>query len=283
MMCNDLHPDLSANGQNPQRPHGALQLLQLSDCHLYDQAEQDLAGLNTLDTLKQVVELAVEYSPEADLVLATGDIAHEASVAAYAQAAKQFKPLPAPVHCCPGNHDDPKLMARHLPHPPTDHTGAVILGDWIVILLDSTRPGDPGGHLSRRELERLDDSLGGHPHLHALIGLHHHPVPIGSSWMDRIALDNPEALFSVIDRHHNVKGVAWGHIHQRFDSQRNGVKLMGAPSTCVQFMPRQSDFTLDAEPPGFRWIDLLPDGEIRSGVIRLAHSPAGLNLTSTGY
>lgn len=56
-----------------------------------------------------------------------------------------------------------------------------------------------------------------------------------------------------------------------------------APSTCVQFKPRQAEFTLDDLPPGFRWFELYPDGHIVSAVGRAGARPRGVDLLSAGY
>jgi Icc protein len=58
---------------------------------------------------------------------------------------------------------------------------------------------------------------------------------------------------------------------------------MASPSTCVQFAPRTEDFQVDEEPPGFRLLALLPDGSIRSEVVRTQEMPQGLELASSGY
>ena len=71
-------------------------------------------------------------------------------------------------------------------------------------------------------------------------------------------------------------------MHQVFEAERNGVPYMATPSTCIQFKPGSQNFSLDAEPPGFRWLALLPDGTIETGVRRLESLPEGLNLEYTG-
>ena len=105
----------------------------------------------------------------------------------------------------------------------------------------------------------------------------------GSAWIDTMTVDNPEPLFEVIDRHSHVRGILWGHIHQTYEATRNDVRLMASPSTCVQFAPRVNDFQVDEEPPGFRLLALLPDGTIKSDIVRIAEMPHGVELASAGY
>ena len=101
--------------------------------------------------------------------------------------------------------------------------------------------------------------------------------------MDRIALENAGGLFAVLDRYPQVRGLLWGHVHQEFQEIRNGVLLMATPSTCVQFKPNNAKFGVDEKPPGYRWLELAPDGAIHTGVSRLAALPQGLQVASKGY
>ena len=63
----------------------------------------------------------------------------------------------------------------------------------------------------------------------------------------------------------------WGHVHQPFDQQRNGLRLLATPSTCFQFAPHSADFNVSNEAPGYRWLRLQPDGTLQTGVSRVAH------------
>ena len=58
---------------------------------------------------------------------------------------------------------------------------------------------------------------------------------------------------------------------------------MATPSTCIQFHPNNDDFTIDNEKPGYRWLDLMPDGEIKTGVERVVEKSYSIDFESTGY
>ena len=87
-------------------------------------------------------------------------------------------------------------------------------------------------------------------------------MPVGSAWLDRIGLGNADEFFRIIDAHPRVRGILWGHVHQQYDGLRHGVRLLGTPSTCAQFLPLSPDFALDVRPPAFRTLDLAADGSI---------------------
>jgi 3',5'-cyclic-AMP phosphodiesterase len=144
--------------------------------------------------------------------------------------------------------------------------GTACHGGWLLVMLDSYLHGMASGRLGAPELARLDAALAAHPERHALVCLHHHPVAAGSRWLDAVSLENPAALFEVLDRHANVRLLVWGHAHQAWEGTRNGVRLLCTPSTCAQFKPGSDTFAIDTRPPAYRWFRLHADGRAESGV-----------------
>ncbi|RLJ22620.1 3',5'-cyclic-AMP phosphodiesterase [bacterium endosymbiont of Escarpia laminata] len=264
-------------------PEGSLKVLQLTDCHLYADTSRCLLGLNTQETLNLVSAMALEQLGTPDMILATGDLVHDASETGYQRFRKQFAGFDAPTFCLPGNHDIPEVMARLLNQDGISTIPSTQQGNWSLIFLDSTIPKEPGGHLDESQLELLEDELQKHPDKHTLVCMHHHPVPVDSAWMDSMALNNPEPLFELLAKHKQVKGILCGHIHQVFERNYHNLLLLGSPSTCIQFIAGQDKFGIANNPPGYRWLALLPDGEIRSGVELLQEMPEGVEFNSSGY
>jgi Icc protein len=268
---------------NGNMNHTPLRLLQFTDTHLFADAAGALLGINTEQSLQAVLDLARQRHWPPDLVLTTGDLVHDGSVQAYARFLRHFSDLGAPVYSLPGNHDAAATLYARLQQPSVQAIHHVLCAGWQFCLLDTSVPGSEGGHLAASELQRLDAQLTAHPDHHALVCLHHQPVPVGSPWLDTMAVDNAAELFAVLDRHPQVRGLLWGHVHQDFHQLRNGVHLIASPSTCIQFAPDSTDFALDDAPPGYRWLELQADGRIDTGVERLAEMPAGLERASQGY
>jgi Icc protein len=92
-----------------------------------------------------------------------------------------------------------------------------------------------------------------------------------------------EQFFAVIDRHPRVRAIIWGHVHQEYDDLRNGVRLLAVPSTCVQFKPKSEDFAVDDSNPGYRWLDLYPDGRIDTAVSRVEGITFEVDFSVKGY
>lgn len=263
-------------------PGGTLRVLQLTDTHLYADPGGRLLGINTLETLHYVIQHFRDHAWPVDLLLATGDLVHDASPAGYARIGELLAGFGVPVFCLPGNHDHPAMMHRHLAGGIVRTDRVIDHGDWRFVMLDTVIEGEEGGQLRAEELLALHEALA-ESDRPTLVCMHHQPVNVGSAWIDTMAIANPDELFDILDRHDQVRGILWGHIHQRFDARRNGVRLMASPSTCVQFTPGQDSFQVDEEPPGFRLLALLPDGTIRTEVLRIQQMPQGLEIASSGY
>lgn len=267
----------------PARQQGTLRLVQLTDTHLYSDADGRLLGQNTRQTLELVLELiSATYWP-VDRVLLTGDLVQDESREGYRYLEQRLARLGTPCNGLPGNHDIFGLMTEAFASGTISVAPNIRCGTWNIIFLDSTVPGTEGGHLSAVQLQRLEAGLAANPKAHTIVCLHHQPVPVGSAWMDTMALDNPKDFFSVIDRSTQVRGILWGHVHQSFSGRRNGVALLGTPSTCIQFAPGSEHFAIDSLTPGFRWLELNPDGSITTGIERIAAYPDPIDQTTRGY
>jgi 3',5'-cyclic-AMP phosphodiesterase len=243
-----------------------VRLTHLTDPHLYGGEGELLRGIATLPSLEATLAHAQQRDWPPDAVLVTGDLVQD-DPAGYAHFRRVFGSLRLPVLCLPGNHDEPEAMRRELTGAPFVVGGAVDLGLWRIVLLDSTVPGSAAGRLSADSLADLQSALAGAAQRHALVCLHHHPVPMGSRWLDRVGLQNAAEFFEVIDRHPNVRGIVWGHVHQSYDALRNGVRLLATPSTCAQFLPRSEQFAIDPRSPAYRTLELEADGSIRTDLV----------------
>ena len=235
----------------------------MTDTHISAAGDELFAGVNTTDTLLDVIA-AVNRHENVDIVLLTGDLANTPSVETYKKLAELLRQIKLPVFCLPGNHDDPQLMHRLLNTGNISTANFLTCGHWSIILLNTHQAGKEGGYLSAAELSRLAEALERSADRHVLICIHHHPVRIRSPWMDAMRLNNSGALFQVLDRHENVRGIIWGHIHQAFTATRNGVLLLGSPSTCIQFLPQSDEAGLDTKPPAYRTLTLSENGRIQT-------------------
>jgi Icc protein len=257
-------------------------LVQLSDSHLFAEADGTLLGMNTRDSLQKVIELVRTQQPRIDLIIASGDLSQDGTLASYQQFRDMTRQLDAPARWIPGNHDEPQVMAEAAVQSALLES-VVDIGNWRVTLLDSAVPGSVPGYLQDDQLQLLARSLSEAPERHHLVCFHHNPVSIGCPWMEPIGLRNPEAFFEVLDRFEQVRAVLWGHVHQEVDQLRNGVRLLASPSTCIQFEPGSEDFKVGEQAPGYRWLRLLPDGRLETAVERVTGFEFQVDYGSSGY
>ena len=252
----------STGGPGPK----ATLVVQITDCHLRADQQQAYRGINPHDNLKTLLKKVEELKP--DLLLATGDLSEDGSRISYKALHRYFDPLGIPVLALPGNHDDASLLAETFPGSPVDTIRTSEHGPWRIIRLNSCLPGKPEGRLSGKVLAELEHFIIGHDQHPLLLCLHHQPVTIGSPWIDRYRLLDPEALLQLVDHYPNVKGVAWGHIHQVFESDRNGTTMLGGPSSAINALPGAQKFTPDKTGPACRWLQLREDKTLLSGIIQ---------------
>ncbi|MFB1488380.1 MULTISPECIES: 3',5'-cyclic-AMP phosphodiesterase [unclassified Thiocapsa] len=278
----DIALSSTMGGARPDQIAQRRTLLQLTDPHLFADPDGQLLGVTTRRSFGAVLELALAHSPPADALVLTGDLVHDESREGYRALRRLLDCIGLPYYCIPGNHDSRPLMEELLGPAALGPVAVRNLGDWNLVFLDSTQPGREGGRIGRARLAALRDTLAAHPSP-TILFLHQHPIPVQSAWMDRLSVDNGDELIALCDRHPQVKALVCGHIHQEFEQRIDGFRVMGTPSTCVQFEPRRSDFAIDTRAPGYRELTLLADGALETRVIRLDDYPERPSRTVGGY
>ena len=243
----------------------AVRLTHFTDPHLYGGENESLRGVATLPALRAALAHARSRDWPPDALLVTGDLVQD-DPGGYVHFRRVFGALGLPVLCLPGNHDEPQAMQRELAGKPFVLGGSVDFGRWRIVLLDSCLPGSASGALSADALAGLEQALATAGARHCMVCLHHHPVAMGSRWLDRVGLTNASEFLRIIDAHCNVRGIVWGHVHQAYDARRKGVRLLATPSTCAQFLPNSADFAVDPRPPGYRTFELRADGSLLTEV-----------------
>jgi Icc protein len=246
-------------------PQNALRIIQISDCHLSANPADLYRGQSADDNLNAVVRSARGWKPQ--WVMVTGDVSEDGSEDSYARASAMLHSFDVPLLALPGNHDDGARMRRYFPQGPWDKPYVASWGNWQLILLDSTRSGEVSGFFSANELEQVQGALRSTEAGHTLVALHHQPIAVKAPWIDRYGLQDPQRLFALLDQHESVRCITWGHIHHDFGACRNGVSLLGTPSSSVNSLPQTSRFSPDPAGPACRWLKLLTDGSVESGIL----------------
>ncbi len=256
-----------------------MRIIQLTDTHLGRDEEFILAGLNTRRSLGDVLTEIRQLQQPSDLVAVTGDIAANAESGAYRQFSKILSAQAAPYAWLPGNHDDFSLMKDLITQP---FRPVVETEHWQLLFLNTAVPDQVGGYLAANELELIQSRLA-EGSKHIALFMHHPPVDVGCKWLDAQQVSNHQSLAQQVAASGRVKGIFTGHVHQSGEHQWHGCKVFTTPSTCVQFSPNSDEFSLCANPPGYRIIQLLDDGRIETRVHYLASGGKKVDRECVGY
>lgn len=259
---------MTSQTANESAPTDApLLLVQLSDCHLLADPAGTKREVPVLDNLKRVIaHIGATTTP--DVLLVTGDIAHDGSAAAYGH----FRQALASVNCAlrvlPGNRDQPATMQETL----GDWCDPVLdLGEhWRVVMLDSTVPQARHGHLSGQQFALLDEAVATAGERHILVAMHHNPVVDMGDSLDTAMLGNARILLTHMTAWPQARVLLWGHIHRAYDCRVDSMRLLAAPATSFQYTVRDGAYEIDPIDPGYRWIKLYSDGSIATGVRRVS-------------
>lgn len=261
---------------------GPIQFIQITDTHLVEAEHGHLLGLETQNSLECVLNSVKTENTSFDFFVVSGDISQDGSIASYKRLHEVLQTFRVPSFWFAGNHDDMSNMRTV--SEGTEHLENIIrTKHWQLVLLNSQVEGAVFGNLADDQLQLLETAVKERPDLHTLVSLHHHPIPMESGWMDKIGVKNGEKLMEIARQHSSIKCILWGHVHQNSDRVVDGVRMLSTPSTCVQFTPKSKDFDVDKIAPGYRSLQLNPDGTIETEMSRVEGIEFEVDMSVKGY
>ncbi|MFS1437255.1 phosphodiesterase [Shewanella sp. 10N.286.52.C2] len=264
-----------------------VRLIQVTDPHLFADPEAQLLGVNTAASFQAVLDTFLASDQQADIMLASGDISQDYSPQSYQHFSNAVTKLDMPCHYLPGNHDDPRLMSLHMQGKQLFGQQRIIIGNWQILMLDSTVRGKPGGFMAEDQFKLIDAAIKADPEKHVLLVMHHNPILVQCSWLDQHCMINGDNFLQRMGEYPQVKAALWGHVHQAIDSEHQGangaIHLMATPSTCIQFKPKSSYFALDGLQPGYRLLELASNGSIHTNVYRVPGENFSPDNDASGY
>lgn len=255
-------------------------LIQITDTHLMDHPETGFVGINPEENFLAVVQDIQQRFDHIDAIVNTGDIAQAAVPATYTRYLNTMKQMNVDFYHIPGNHDNLDIFPFHDPQP---YPTIIELGQWRVILLNSTVNGRTDGRIQTVQLELLKDVLQRLQNYHVIITCHHNPFNMDSRWLDQHKLKNADELKAVLAPFKNIKALLHGHVHQESHNEWNDIKFLSAPATCIQFKPLSQEFSIDKTAPGYRCLHLKANGEFETKIHRLENFKVIINEEISGY
>lgn len=241
--------------------------MHLTDPHLFADLQGELRGTVTAESLQQVLDHYHAGDWRADRALVTGDLIQDDSAEAYERFRQFLLPLKMRTHCVPGNHDVRDLMRAVCSRPPFSYCAKETIHNWLIIGADSCVSNQAGGAMDEEELQRLEAAIAASDARHVMVCLHHPPVAMRSVWLDTVGLANGEEFLQRMQALGKVRLIVFGHVHQPYDDEHNGMRVLGTPSTCRQFKPHSDEFDVDDRPPAYRRLTLNDDGSFENELI----------------
>lgn len=241
-----------------------IRLLALSDSHLFESEDTNLFEVKTFHSLELITSDIRQHGEQFDLMVVTGDISEDGSKRSYQHFQRLSEDLAENTIWFEGNHDQFSNVPDELAKKCIFKTWHV--DEWSFIFLATKVSGRDEGVLSKKELQRLESFLQEYSEKHVLIFMHHQPVDVESQFIDELGLENKREFWALTSHHKNIKGILFGHVHQVYDNQHNGIRVISNPSTSMQFTPFSPELDFDAHTHGYRTITLNPDGSMDTNV-----------------
>lgn len=250
-------------------PH---RILQITDCHLFAD-RRELRGIATWPRLEAVLQEIRNRFADFDCLVVTGDTAHDEIEETYVAFRESLGDLSERLWMIPGNHDNRQAITKVFPDRCSLTDGRLTFqhspGDWQLLGLDSHVPGEVAGRIGPAQLTWMRRRLSQALDLHTLVFVHHPPVPMHSRWLDEIGLEDGTMLLEILEPFPNVRLVCCGHVHQESASSTPGPMVLTTPAVGPQFRPRTDELQIQSLPPVLRVIDLKPDGNWSTQIVRV--------------
>ncbi|MCP4173038.1 MAG: hypothetical protein GY758_19955 [Fuerstiella sp.] len=250
-----------------------IRILQLTDLHVFCESDQRLKGIPTRETLQEVVAWICDKEAPFDHLIVTGDHTHDEQADSYKAVQQILSPWSDRIWQVPGNHDDREILrsvfADRISGQNADPVRFCFADEgWLCVGLDTHLPGEVAGRIEPEQLNWLRNLIVESPKSQVALFLHHPPVDVGSEWMDRIGLRGRDGLQQLISEESRIGLVCCGHVHHEFESQIGSAKVYATPSTGIQFNPAGAVANFAADAPGYRVIEVGPEG-FSTHVVRL--------------
>ena len=238
-----------------------MRIVQLSDCHLLSDPDQLFKGVNPADHVQRILKDLSTLEKPADLMVITGDIAHDEKEETYRWLFHQLRNQSIPFQLIPGNHDSPALIREQFgpqgEHPSDGFTTQ--LNGWSLIGLSTHIPKQEAGRIGKAQLAWCRSYLQAHARSPTLLFLHHPPIDVGSPWIDGIGLEDKALFAELVAQSPQVKAIFCGHVHQDQMAHIAQTPVYTTPSTAMQFEPKTKTTQLSKEPPAYRIIELVEE------------------------
>ena len=225
-----------------------LRILHLSDTHFFGDDSRHYGAVDTEQHLRLVLARVADRA--FDLVVCSGDVSEDGTVASYERVRRVLEPWAqergARTVYAMGNHDrraefravlgagqpgvEVQAFGPATAQPETPIASAATVAGWRSIVLDTSVPGAGYGELSEAQLDFLATTLDTPADNGTVIIMHHPPVAAETELLQALALDeaSAEALWTRV-RGTDVSAILSGHYHHAIVETVHGIPIVVAP------------------------------------------------------
>ena len=197
-----------------------MHIIQISDSHI----SRDHPG--RASELAACVAYINSLDLQPDVVVHTGDIAHDGLTEEYILARRLLDELAAPYVVLAGNRDNRARLVESFCDGHHLCTGMdfvqYAVEDFPVrlIIVDTVSTASHKGRLCERRLADIDSMLSRDTSRPALMFLHHPPfdVPVAPDPFQFESRNEAGALLAAVARYPNVRGLHCGHVHRGYET-----------------------------------------------------------------
>lgn len=248
-------------------------IVQITDLHLFRDADERLFGIPTRATLAEVLEHVEHNAGRVDHLVVTGDHTHDDLPETYHALRAMLEPWLDRLWQVPGNHDARAVLREVFP----DRIGgsgdervsfAFRAGDWLCLGLDTQVPGEVAGRVDDEHVAWVRAQIAEHGPGGAVLFMHHPPLMTGQEWLDGIGLEGKELVRELLAAEPRVRLVCCGHIHHERSDRVGAAGIVTTPSTGLQFSDTSPTKLFVQAPPGYRIVEL-GEGGVSTRVVRL--------------
>lgn len=217
-----------------------INILQITDTHIFKDSNQEMFGVNTNESLKKLVDYLLVKKIFFEKIFLTGDVSQDMSSESYAFVVEQLARLEKPVYWIPGNHDHYQTMLDVF-----KKNKKFILSRYLkteaysFIFLNTQNQDLDSGYFHQIDIDLISDVLKNSSEDEEFcVVMHHHPISTGTPLVDHYILENKEVFWNLIDKHARIKNIICGHVHGDYTLYYKNLTIHASMASCLQWKKR---------------------------------------------
>jgi len=220
-------------------------IAQISDTHLDADGPSSVARLRDFERCVAAID---RLDPPPDVVVHTGDVAHNGKPEEYEAARRILGTLRCPVHILPGNRDNRAAMRAAFPADPYLLSETSFIQYSVdtfpvrLIVVDTVSQSGKHGEFCRIRADKLRARLAEETARPTVIFMHHPPFEVLESDypIQFTAWESVERMGRALDGQAHVVGMFCGHTHRASAGELGAIQASSTPSVAVDL--RQGDY-----------------------------------------